>query len=52
MKKKERKPKTTSQSIRPQTIAEKQAVKKFFAELQIAVDKVEWGRVRVPRLVC
>ena len=32
--------------------AEKQAVKKFNTELQKAVDRVDWGKVTLPRQRC
>jgi hypothetical protein len=52
MKTKDRKPKTAGQKGRQQTRAEKQAVKKFNAGLQKAIDAVEWGKVKLLRQSC
>ena len=52
MKKKERKPTAAGQKSRKQTRAENKAVKKFNAELQKAVDGVDWGKVKLPRQSC
>jgi hypothetical protein len=38
-------------SLRHET-AEKQAVKKFNAELQKAIDAIDWSRVKLPRQSC
>lgn len=46
MKTKDRKP--TEKKSPQQTRAEKQATKKFNAELQKAVDGVDWGKVKMP----
>ena len=50
MKKKDRKPTSAGQKSRRQTRADRQAVKKFNADLQIAVDGVDWGKVKLARL--
>ena len=50
MKTKDRKPTAAGQKSRRQTRAEKQAVKKFNAELQKAVDGVDWGKVKLARV--
>ena len=49
MKTKERKPTAAGQTSRQQTRAEKQATKKFNAELQMAIDGVDWAKVKLPR---
>jgi hypothetical protein len=52
MKPKDRKPTSAGQKSRRQTLAEKQAVKKFNAELQKAIDAVDWSKVNLPRQSC
>jgi hypothetical protein len=48
---KDRKPTPAGPKTLKQSRAEKQAVKKFNAELQKAVDKVDWAKVKLPRLL-
>jgi len=52
MKKKERKPTAAGQKSRQQIRDENKAVKKFNAELQKAVDKEDWSKVKLPRQSC
>jgi hypothetical protein len=52
MKKKDRKPTPSGQKSRRQILAEKQAAKKFYSELQKAIDVVDWGKVKLPRQCC
>jgi hypothetical protein len=47
MKTKDRKSTSAGQRTRRQTRAERQAVKKFNAELQKAVDKVDWAKLKL-----
>jgi hypothetical protein len=48
MKTKDRKPTPTDQKTPRQSRAEKQTEKKFYAELQQAIDGVDWGKVKLP----
>jgi len=48
-KKKDRKPTAAGQKNLRQSRAENKAVKKFNAELQKAVDGVDWGKVKLPK---
>jgi hypothetical protein len=52
MKKKNRKPASAGRKSRRQTRAENKAVKKFNAELQKAVEKAHWAKVKLPRQSC
>jgi hypothetical protein len=49
---KDRKPTSLGQKTLKQTCAEKQAAKRFNVELQRAIDKVDWGNVKLPRQCC
>jgi hypothetical protein len=49
---KDRKPTPAGQKTLKQSRAEKQANKKFNAELQKAIDKVDWRKVELPRQCC
>jgi hypothetical protein len=51
MKKKNREPASTGQQSRQQARAENKAVNKFNAELQKAIDGVDWAKVKLPRLL-
>jgi hypothetical protein len=50
MKKKNREPASAGQKSLRQTRAEKQAVKKFNTELRKKIDRVDWAKVKLPRL--
>jgi hypothetical protein len=52
MKKKTRKPASTVRERCRQERAEKKAIKVFNAELQKAIDVVDWGNVKLPRQSC
>ena len=52
MKKKNRKREPTVQDRCRQTRAEKKATKDFNAELQKAIDAVDWANVKLPRQSC
>ena len=49
MKTKERKTTVAGQTNLQRARAENKAVKKFNAELQKAVDGVDWGKVKLPK---
>jgi hypothetical protein len=52
MKPKDRKPISAWQKTLKQTRADKQAAKKFNADLQKAIDRVDWATVKLPRQSC
>jgi hypothetical protein len=52
MKTKERKPTSAEQKSLRQTRAEKQPAERFNAELQKAIDRVDWGKVKLPCQCC
>jgi hypothetical protein len=49
---KKRKPTAAGQKSLRQIRAENKVVKKFNAELQMAVDGVDWAKVKLPRQCC
>jgi hypothetical protein len=51
MKKKNRAPASVGRKRCRQARVETEAVKKFNAELQKEVDRVEWAKVKLPRLL-
>jgi hypothetical protein len=52
MKKKNREHESTVRKLCRQERAEKKAIKVFNAELQKAIDAVDWGKVKLPRQFC
>jgi hypothetical protein len=52
MKKKERKPTAAGQKSLRQTCAANKVAKVFNAELQKAIDVVDWSKVTLPRQCC
>ena len=52
MKKINREPASAARKLCRQERAEKKAIKVFNAELQKAVDPVDWGNVKLPRQSC
>jgi hypothetical protein len=52
MKKKNRNPVSAGKRRCRQTRAENKAVKKFNTELQSAIDRVNWAKVKLPRQPC
>jgi hypothetical protein len=52
MKKKDCKPTSVGRQNFRQTPAEKKAIKVFNAELQKAIDLVDWAKVNLPRQCC